>query len=215
MGRKVMFTFILTFLGVPVSQWGTIVFERMLRLQKALQPEEWTEVTLPDNRWKWRCQHRWPDGWRSCDRETSQPTFPLFLFFPSCFCATLHLYVFVSWQQEFASRLHHHVVREYIGQLMKNNYSCKNRKHEKAAAKIRLQWDDLRDLFQEMVINCLKNKQQLFHLKGKIRVNLQPSIYNSFWIILTDFENEIHLKKIDSIPNHFSILYIDIQYMND
>lgn len=168
MGRKVMFTFILTFLGVPVSQSGTIVFERMLRLQKALQPEEWTEVTLPDNRWKWRCQHRWSDGWRSCDIGTIQPTFPLFLFFPSCFCATSHLYVFVSWQQEFASRLHYHVVREYIGQLMKNNYSCKNRKHEKAAAKIRLQWDDLRDLFQEMVINCLKNKQQLFHITQQL-----------------------------------------------
>uniref|UniRef100_A0A3Q3AZN8 Exocyst complex component 3-like 4 n=1 Tax=Kryptolebias marmoratus TaxID=37003 RepID=A0A3Q3AZN8_KRYMA len=53
--------------------------------------------------------------------------------------------------QEFASRLHHHVVKEYIGQLMKNNYSCRNRKHERAAAKIRREWSDLRDLFEEMV----------------------------------------------------------------
>ncbi|XP_070776536.1 exocyst complex component 3-like protein 4 [Enoplosus armatus] len=52
--------------------------------------------------------------------------------------------------QEFASRLHYHVVREYVGQLMKNNYSCKNRKHEKAARKIREQWDELRDLFEDM-----------------------------------------------------------------
>ncbi|XP_044023008.1 exocyst complex component 3-like protein 4 [Siniperca chuatsi] len=52
--------------------------------------------------------------------------------------------------QEFASRLHYHVVREYIGQLMKNNYSCKNRKHEKAAGKIRQQLGELRDMFEDM-----------------------------------------------------------------
>ncbi|XP_074548198.1 exocyst complex component 3-like protein 4 [Halichoeres trimaculatus] len=52
--------------------------------------------------------------------------------------------------KEFASVLHYHVVKEYIGQLMKNNYSCKNRKHERAARKIRGQWDQLIDLFEEM-----------------------------------------------------------------
>uniref|UniRef100_A0A671XJF5 Exocyst complex component 3-like 4 n=1 Tax=Sparus aurata TaxID=8175 RepID=A0A671XJF5_SPAAU len=52
--------------------------------------------------------------------------------------------------QEFASRLHLHVAREYVGQLMKSNYSCKNRKHEKAAGKIRKEWGKLRDLFVEM-----------------------------------------------------------------
>ena len=57
----------------------------------------------------------------------------------------------VSWQQELASRLHCHVVKEYVGQLMKGNYSCKNRKHEKAAEKIRHQLKELRDLFTEMV----------------------------------------------------------------
>lgn len=57
----------------------------------------------------------------------------------------------VSRQQELASRLHYHVVREYVGQLMKGNYSCKNRKHEKAAEKIRHQWKELQDLFKDMV----------------------------------------------------------------
>ncbi|XP_023268712.1 exocyst complex component 3-like protein 4 [Seriola lalandi dorsalis] len=52
--------------------------------------------------------------------------------------------------QEFASRLHYHVAREYIGQLMKNYYSCKNRKHENAASKIRHQWDKLRFVFVDM-----------------------------------------------------------------
>ncbi|XP_030574334.1 exocyst complex component 3-like protein 4 [Archocentrus centrarchus] len=52
--------------------------------------------------------------------------------------------------KEFASKLHCHVAIEYIGQLMKSNYSCKNRKHEKAATKIRQQWNKLRDLFEDM-----------------------------------------------------------------
>ncbi|XP_068194938.1 exocyst complex component 3-like protein 4 [Antennarius striatus] len=52
--------------------------------------------------------------------------------------------------QEFASRLHFHVARGYFSQLMKNNYSCKNSKHERAAAKIRRQWSGLRELFQDM-----------------------------------------------------------------
>ncbi|XP_034051401.1 exocyst complex component 3-like protein 4 [Thalassophryne amazonica] len=52
--------------------------------------------------------------------------------------------------QEFVSQLHYHVVRGYISQLMKNDYSCKNRKHEEAASKIRGQWGELRDLFEDM-----------------------------------------------------------------
>lgn len=75
--------------------------------------------------------------------------------------------VCVSWQQGFASQLHYHVVREYVGQLMKSNYSCKSRKHEKAALKIRQQLDGLQDLFLDMVTNSflhflinIKSKQQ-------------------------------------------------------
>ncbi|XP_054653562.1 exocyst complex component 3-like protein 4 [Dunckerocampus dactyliophorus] len=52
--------------------------------------------------------------------------------------------------QVLAGRLHHHVMKEYVGQLMKNNYSCKNRKHEKAAATMRAQCSKLRELFQDM-----------------------------------------------------------------
>lgn len=47
------------------------------------------------------------------------------------------------------------MAREYVGQLMKSNYSCKNRKHEKAAGKIRKEWGKLRDLFVEMVIKTV------------------------------------------------------------
>ncbi|KAI3367095.1 hypothetical protein L3Q82_008160 [Scortum barcoo] len=52
--------------------------------------------------------------------------------------------------EEFASHLHYHVAKEYVGQLMKNNYTCKNQKHEKAAKKIREQWGNLGDLFEDM-----------------------------------------------------------------
>ncbi|XP_041710918.1 exocyst complex component 3 isoform X1 [Coregonus clupeaformis] len=52
--------------------------------------------------------------------------------------------------QMFVSSLHYYVVKEYVSQLMKNNYSCKNRKHDKAATKMRVEWDKLKDLFEEM-----------------------------------------------------------------
>ncbi|XP_026165816.1 exocyst complex component 3-like protein 4 [Mastacembelus armatus] len=52
--------------------------------------------------------------------------------------------------QESANRLHYYVVKEYIGQLMTNSYSCRNRKHEKAAAKIHQQWGKLGELFENM-----------------------------------------------------------------
>ncbi|XP_046692983.1 exocyst complex component 3-like protein 4 isoform X2 [Silurus meridionalis] len=52
--------------------------------------------------------------------------------------------------EEFVSDVHYFVVKEYISQLMKNNYSCKNRKNEKAAAKIGEQWGEICELFQEM-----------------------------------------------------------------
>ncbi|XP_028420976.1 exocyst complex component 3-like protein 4 [Perca flavescens] len=86
--------------------------------------------------------------------------------------------------QELASRLHYHVVREYVGQLMKNNYSCKNRKHEKAASKIRVQWGRLRDLFENMksthewlyavgddLSNIIIQKN-----KADIKIHLQPLV---------------------------------------
>lgn len=65
-------------------------------------------------------------------------------------------------RQEFASRLHYHVVMEYVGQLMKGNYSCKNRKHEKAAAKIRHQWKELRAQFEDMV-KKKKTRRKMTH----------------------------------------------------
>ena len=90
----------------------------------------------------------------SCDGHKDIHTLHFLLFLClSCYSATSRpLCVCVSRQQEFASRLHYHVVREYVGQLMKNNYSCKNRKHKRAADKISKQWTKLRDLFEDKVI---------------------------------------------------------------
>ncbi|XP_027857199.1 exocyst complex component 3-like protein 4 [Xiphophorus couchianus] len=86
--------------------------------------------------------------------------------------------------KEFASRLHYHVVKEYVGQLMKNNYSCKNQKHEKAAAKINEQWNKLSNLFDDMK----SNHEWLHHVghdlstiigqsnKADIKSHLQPLV---------------------------------------
>ncbi|KAL7890074.1 hypothetical protein AOLI_G00023320 [Acnodon oligacanthus] len=52
--------------------------------------------------------------------------------------------------QSFANDLHYHVVKEYISELLKSKYSCKCKKNDLAAAKIKDQWDQLRKLFSEM-----------------------------------------------------------------
>ncbi|XP_056326888.1 exocyst complex component 3-like protein 4 isoform X2 [Danio aesculapii] len=52
--------------------------------------------------------------------------------------------------QVFANDIHYYVAREYISELMKKKYSCKKTKNEEAAIKIRVQWNKLKKLFQEM-----------------------------------------------------------------
>ncbi|TRY68153.1 hypothetical protein DNTS_030032 [Danionella cerebrum] len=50
----------------------------------------------------------------------------------------------------FVEEAHFFVVKEYISQLMKNNYSCKNRRNETAASKITKQWENIKGVFREM-----------------------------------------------------------------
>ncbi|KAL7877711.1 hypothetical protein SRHO_G00043540 [Serrasalmus rhombeus] len=52
--------------------------------------------------------------------------------------------------QSFTNDLHYHVVKEYISELLKSKYSCKGKKKDLAAAKIKDQWGQLRKLFSEM-----------------------------------------------------------------
>ncbi|XP_057198886.1 exocyst complex component 3-like protein 4 [Triplophysa rosa] len=52
--------------------------------------------------------------------------------------------------QIFVNDVHYYVIKEYVAQLMKKKYSCKNTKNEEAADKMRTQWKELRKLFQEM-----------------------------------------------------------------
>ncbi|XP_051506633.1 exocyst complex component 3-like protein 4 isoform X1 [Myxocyprinus asiaticus] len=59
-------------------------------------------------------------------------------------------YMSPTFKQTFVNEAHFFVVKEYVSQLMKNNYSCKNRKNETAASKITMQWEELKDLFQDM-----------------------------------------------------------------
>ena len=48
-------------------------------------------------------------------------------------------------------RLHHHTAKDFIARLLSSSYSCKNRKHQKAAEKLRRQWAELQNLFIDMV----------------------------------------------------------------
>ncbi|XP_043085423.1 exocyst complex component 3-like protein 4 isoform X1 [Puntigrus tetrazona] len=53
-------------------------------------------------------------------------------------------------KQAFVNEVHFFVVKEYVSQLMKNNYLCKNRKNETAATKIKNQWEELKEIFRDM-----------------------------------------------------------------
>ncbi|XP_057715215.1 exocyst complex component 3-like protein 4 isoform X2 [Corythoichthys intestinalis] len=92
--------------------------------------------------------------------------------------------------RQMASRAHYHVVKEYVGQLMKNNFSCKNRQHDKAASKIRTQSSRLADVFRQMgsreewldpVGECLSDIVGQKN-KGDIKDQLQPLLqqYSDF-----------------------------------
>ncbi|XP_028995836.1 exocyst complex component 3-like protein 4 isoform X2 [Betta splendens] len=87
--------------------------------------------------------------------------------------------------QAFADHLHYHVVREYVGQLMKNNYSCKNRKHEKAGDKIRVQMGKLEAAFEDTSTLTWLHQvgadlSKIVGLKNKtdIKNNLEPLVRN-------------------------------------
>ncbi|XP_066550693.1 exocyst complex component 3-like protein 4 isoform X2 [Amia ocellicauda] len=56
--------------------------------------------------------------------------------------------------QGFVNDVHYHLAKQYISQVLKNSYSCKNRKHEEAAAKMRQQWEVLDRLFDNLSTTC-------------------------------------------------------------
>ncbi|XP_059422661.1 exocyst complex component 3-like protein 4 [Carassius carassius] len=94
-------------------------------------------------------------------------------------------YMTPKHKQAFVNEAHFFVVKEYVSQLMKNNYSCKNSKNETAATKMTNQWEELKEIFQDMnssldwlhpVGNQLSNiigckKSDVIH-------NLQPLVDN-------------------------------------
>ncbi|MGH0180794.1 UNVERIFIED_CONTAM: hypothetical protein FKN15_004955 [Acipenser sinensis] len=61
--------------------------------------------------------------------------------------------------QKCVNDIHYSAVKGYITQIMKKNYSCKNRKHERAAAKIKVESEALRSHFDDMVNSSM---QQVF-----------------------------------------------------
>ncbi|KAL4656364.1 exocyst complex component 3-like protein 4 [Arapaima gigas] len=52
--------------------------------------------------------------------------------------------------QTFGSKVHYFVVKEYVAQLMKNNFSCRNGRNKDAERKMNKQWAELEDIFTEL-----------------------------------------------------------------
>ncbi|KAF3845376.1 hypothetical protein F7725_008539 [Dissostichus mawsoni] len=98
--------------------------------------------------------------------------------------------------QDFASRLHHHVVQEYIGQLMKKNFSCKNQKHERAASKIHKQWEELRDLFKDMK----SAHEWLYYVGDELSKHLVAVLY--FRGLIRGREHQLILQKFTELKKH-------------
>ncbi|XP_056616708.1 exocyst complex component 3-like protein 4 [Triplophysa dalaica] len=94
-------------------------------------------------------------------------------------------YMSPKHKQAFVNEAHFFVVKEYISQLMKNNYSCKNQKNESAASKITSQWAELKEIFQDMNSTLDYLHPVGNHLskivgckKSEIKNNLQPLVEN-------------------------------------
>ncbi|XP_051504481.1 exocyst complex component 3-like protein 4 isoform X2 [Myxocyprinus asiaticus] len=94
-------------------------------------------------------------------------------------------YMSPTFKQTFVNEAHFFVVKEYVSQLMKNNYSCKNRKNETAASKITMQWGELKELFQDMksTLDWLYPVGSLLSKiiecrKSEVKMNLQPLVEN-------------------------------------
>ncbi|XP_052007576.1 exocyst complex component 3-like protein 4 [Xyrauchen texanus] len=94
-------------------------------------------------------------------------------------------YMSPIFKQTFVNEAHFFVVKEYVSQLMKNNYSCKNRKNETAASKFTMQWEELKELFQDMksTLDWLHPVgSQLSKIiecrKSEVKMNLQPLVEN-------------------------------------
>uniref|UniRef100_A0A671TDM4 Exocyst complex component 3-like protein 4 n=1 Tax=Sinocyclocheilus anshuiensis TaxID=1608454 RepID=A0A671TDM4_9TELE len=75
--------------------------------------------------------------------------------------------------------------QEYVSQLMKNNYSCKNRKNETAATKITNQWEELKKIFQDMNstldwLHPVGNQLSMIIgcKKSDVKQHLQPLVNN-------------------------------------
>lgn len=88
-------------------------------------------------------------------------------------------------KQAFVNKAHFFVVKEYVSQLMKNNYSCKNRKNETAATKITNQWEELKEIFQDMNstldwLHPVGNQLSMIIgcKKSDVKHNLQPLVNN-------------------------------------
>ncbi|XP_016368056.1 exocyst complex component 3-like protein 4 [Sinocyclocheilus rhinocerous] len=94
-------------------------------------------------------------------------------------------YMTPKHKQAFVNKAHFFVVKEYVSQLMKNNYSCKNRKNETAATKITNQWEELKEIFQDMNstldwLHPVGNQLSMIIgcKKSDVKQHLQPLVNN-------------------------------------
>ncbi|KAK6478956.1 exocyst complex component 3-like protein 4 isoform X1 [Huso huso] len=89
--------------------------------------------------------------------------------------------------QKCVNDIHYNAVKGYITQIMKKNYSCKNRKHERAAAKIKVESEALRSHFDDMGTTSKWLHSAAQHLSDIIGVKNKKDIKETIQPLFSDF----------------------------
>ncbi|MBN3324752.1 EX3L4 protein, partial [Atractosteus spatula] len=89
--------------------------------------------------------------------------------------------------QSFVNYVHYHMTKAYVAQVLKNEYSCKNRKHEKAAEKMRGEWEELQKEFDNLGTTCDWLRPLGQHLCDIIGMKNKSDIKDRLELLVTDY----------------------------
>ncbi|XP_041121803.1 exocyst complex component 3-like protein 4 isoform X2 [Polyodon spathula] len=89
--------------------------------------------------------------------------------------------------QKCVNGIHYSAVKGYVTQIMKKNYSCKNRKHERAAAKIKVESEALRSHFDDMGTTSKWLHSAALHLGDIVGVKNKRDIKETIQPLVSDF----------------------------
>nr|XP_015195394.1 PREDICTED: exocyst complex component 3-like protein 4 [Lepisosteus oculatus]XP_015195395.1 PREDICTED: exocyst complex component 3-like protein 4 [Lepisosteus oculatus] len=100
--------------------------------------------------------------------------------------------------QSFVNDVHYHMTKAYVAQVLKNEYSCKNRRHEKAAEKMRGEWEELQKEFDNLGTTCDWLRPLGQHLCDIIGMKNKSDIKDRLELLVTDYP-DVSRKHVSAI----------------